>query len=294
MPIWEGKKIPLNKKSYFKLGCAMKMKTLISCSFALFTLCGSGLEAVKVRPPTQKNKDVNAGAFIRILLEKDVSSALLEAKGGYCVVNCENGEILSNGSSGKRFVVHALQEGLRWGEEYPGVYRIVVAPENSATKMFVNGIQYAGAIAIYHAKNNKIVVVNEVSIEDYIKSTLTLKHDSPLSKEAMAAIAIAARTSAYAMTQNKTRRPWDIVAKEMNYLGSSVFFKNSFVNEAVDGTRFIVLESKANDGSLPDIRLDAEKAEELAGHGLDAKKILQKACPQGKLRATNEPKSMIR
>jgi stage II sporulation protein D len=272
----------------------MKMKTLITCGCILLSWGGNELKAVKMQAPLQKNMTVGEGAYIRVLLEKDASSALLEAKGEYRVINRENGEILSCGSLGKRFVIHALQEGLRWGEEYPGVYRILVAPEDKSTKMFVNGIQYAGSIAVYHSKNNKILVVNEVPIEEYIKSTLNLKYESPLSKEAIAAIAIAARTNAYALTQNKTKRPWDISASEGDYLGSSLSFKKNFVDEAVDWTRFIVMESKTNDGIITNLHLEAEKAQELADRGLDAKKILQKACPNGKLGVTNLPKSVIR
>lgn len=232
---------------------------------------------------------VPEGPKIRVLLEKNVSSALLEAKGKYRVVRRDTGRVLSSGNFGKRFVIHSIVDGLRWGEEYPEVYQIAVQPLSPETSFFVNGIQYKGSISIYQVKDNNITVVNEVAIEDFVKSTLSLELNQSLSKEALSALAILARTQAYALAlQGKgNNRPWDTSAKIENYFGYAVAEQPNGVAAAVDWTRFMVMESSK--GVPTDIAIDTQKAEELALKGCDAQKILKTLVPSAKLNVTIQP-----
>ena len=109
---------------------------------------------------------------IQILLEKDVDGALLEVKGPYYIFNPHDGSRVSSGLLGKRFMIHEMDEGLKWGEEFPGVHQIYIKPRSSETSIFINGIQYAGAVAIYGVANT-INIVNDIDVESYVKSTLT-------------------------------------------------------------------------------------------------------------------------
>ncbi len=88
-------------------------------------LCASPFYLSAAPRSNVRKETVPAGPSIRVLLEKNVRSALLEAKGDYAVVNISTGEILSSGATGKRFVVHAVPDGLRWGEEYPMLFKFL-------------------------------------------------------------------------------------------------------------------------------------------------------------------------
>lgn len=264
------------------------MKKIIVCGWVLSSL-SAPLFALPMPGPTRYVKETTpSGPRIRILLEKDVTSAFLEAKGSYSVLRRDSGSCLSSGSLGKRFVVHALQDGLRWGEEYPDVYQICLVPMTKESSFLVNGIQYKGAISIYHVRDNRITIVNEVAIEDYVKSSLTVRYEEPLSKEAMAAMAIATRTEAYSKVIQNTRsaKPWDIAAHEVCYYGFGVTQRNNGVEEAVDWTRYMVLESVKQKGLAQNLRLAPDRVEELAKQGFDARKILTTLCPQTKIGAT--------
>lgn len=272
----------------------MKYRALLTMNcMAALMLGGTGLYAV-VKPTAVALKGTSAvaeGPRIKVLLEKNIYSALLEAKGEYAVINKATGELLSTGQTGKRFVTHALQEGLRWGEEYPDVFQFSVVPRSPTTMMYVNGMQYKGAISVYHCKDKKVAIVNEVSLEDYLKSTLTVDIERKFSKEALAAIVIAARTEAFAKIKtNTSNKPWDITSQEGNYFGFAVTCQKKSVEEAIDWTRFMVLESGSEGGPIQNLNLSAEKAQELADRGFDAKKILQNACPSAKLSVTELPK----
>jgi len=76
--------------------------------------------------------------------------------------------------------VHGIKEGLRWGEEYLDVHHMRIAPQSQSAAVFVNGIQYGGALIVKQGQGNQITLVNEVPIEEYIKSILAYKIETPL------------------------------------------------------------------------------------------------------------------
>lgn len=275
----------------------MKYRAICLQGCLSLLLTGGSLHAaVKPMIPGLRNSSTHAseGPKIRVLLEKNIYSALLEAKGEYAVLNKATGTVLSSGQMGKRFVVHALQEGLRWGEEYPEVFQISIVPRSPKTMLYVNGMQYKGAISVYHCKDKYIAIVNEVPIEDYVKATLSMEVEQKLSKEALAAIAIVARTEAFTkLNENSTKKPWDVTAQEGNYFGFAVTQRQNNVEEAVDWTRFMVLEAASEGGTIQNLLLTPEKAQELADKGFDAKKILQSACPTAKLGVTELPRERV-
>jgi hypothetical protein len=263
------------------------LRQIVVCGWLLFS-ASIPLSAVQTHRPAKQVQNTPTGPIIRVLLEKDVASAFLEAKGPFRVVRRDGGSGLSSGGEGKRFVVHALQDGLRWGEEYPDVYQISVIPLEKETSFLVNGIQYKGAISIYHVRDNRITIVNEVPIEEYLKSTLAVQYEEPLSREAMAALAITARTEAYSkVIQNgRSARPWDIAAHEVCYCGFGVTQRHNGVEDAVDWTRYMVLESTKQKGPAENLRLVPDRADELAKQGCDAQKILKTLFPHTKIGAT--------
>ncbi len=255
------------------------MRALIVCGL----LMAAPLGAAATSGSKMQSRPLPEGPKIRVLLEKDIPSALLEVRGGYQVIRRDSGAFLSSGTVGKRFVVHAISDGIRWGEEYPDVYQISILPTSPNTLVSINGIQYKGAISVFHVRDNKIAIVNEVPIEEYLKSTLTIKYEEDLHPEALSAMAIAARTEAYArvLQRNVSNRPWEITAKEAEYFGRGVTHRHNGIEDAVDGTRFVVLESPTQK-----VDLAPSKADELANLGLDARKILQASFPNQTLGIT--------
>ncbi|MCH9626145.1 MAG: hypothetical protein S4CHLAM123_13380 [Chlamydiales bacterium] len=259
----------------------MKLRTLFVCGW-LFTMSTASVFA------KTETKQAPEGPSIRVLLEKNASSAFLEAKGKFRVVQKDTNRTLSHGSAGKRFVVHALQDGLRWGEEYPDVYQIEIVPLTADTRLYVNGIQCKGSLSVYHVRDNKITIVNEVRVEDYLHSTLAIKHDHALSSEAMTALVIAARTDIYnkILANKRKSAPWDISADESGYCGYGVCFRENGIYKAVERSRFMVVESVKDSKPLKNLQMAPSKAEELAKMGYDAEKIIKKAFPYSKIGST--------
>lgn len=166
---------------------------------------------------------------IKALLTHDQDGVILEVKGKYKIYDPRNGELISTRFVGKRRFIQAVREGLKWGEEFPGIYQIVIVPDSPQTTTIVDGIEYRGSIYIYDI-GGSISVVNQLDIEDYLSSIMTpkfrdpqqLEFKEPLPYEMLAVFAITARTNAYWQSQNSKTPYWDVDAKEVGYKGYAV------------------------------------------------------------------------
>ena len=188
---------------------------------------------------------------IQVLIEKDATGALLEVKGPYYIFNPHDGARVASGLLGKRFMIHELEDGLKWGESFSGIHQIYIKPRSNDTAIFVNGIQYSGSVAIYGVAGS-VNIVNDIDIESFVKSTLTTQFLSPLEPEVMSALAILVRTDAYFKANNGSENSyWHTAAAETNYQGSALVVNNSEVDKAVDSTRHLILVHPENGKNLP-------------------------------------------
>jgi stage II sporulation protein D len=187
---------------------------------------------------------------IQILLEKDASEALLEVKGPYYLINPHDGSRVASGLLGKRFIVRELDNGLKWGEEFPGIHQLYIKPRSVETSIFVNGIQYNGAISIYGVSGS-INVVNDIDIESYVKSVLTAQFSTTLDPEVLSALSILARTDAYYQATRSQTSFWHVSAQDTSYAGAALVVANSPIDRAVDSTRHLILVHPESGKNLP-------------------------------------------
>jgi stage II sporulation protein D len=188
----------------------------------------------------KKNQEIPT---VKVLLLEDVDGALLEVKGrGYKIYDPENNGRLGNRFFGKAFYVHPLKNGLKWGEFFPQTYQIMLVPDDDSTTFLVDGKEYQGTIFVYQS-NNKIHIVNELSVESYVKSILGSKVSSAYSEEALAALAITARTETVYQKLKQKGAFWHIRAQGEGYQGYSVTHRPFGIDEAVDHTKGMVLHS---------------------------------------------------
>lgn len=209
---------------------------------AALLLC-SALPSVQAEEYTSYERiaEPMAPRNIQILIEKDSEGTLLEVKGPYYIFNPHDGSRVASGLLGKRFMIHELENGLKWGEEFPGIHQIYIKPRSSETSIFINGIQYSGSVAIYGV-SGKINLINDVDIESYVKSKLTAQFLTPLEPEVMSALAILVRTDAYHYANKANSNSfWHVNAKDIDYQGSALVVHNSPIDRAVESTRNLIL-----------------------------------------------------
>jgi len=216
----------------------MKIKksifTLFACLFCFSFAYAHQSEIVTTLAEDQKP------ATIKVLLHKDSTGVLLEARGAFQVINPENGKRISSGRKGKRFYLYPHKEGIKWGEDFLGIFQLQVVPTSPTTTLLVNGIQYRGAIEVYHVEE-KLSIINEVDVESFLKSTLSHRFKGSYPDCVMDAVAIIARTNAYYNALFNHEAFWHIDATDIGYEGTGLTCQNLAVERAIENTRHLVM-----------------------------------------------------
>ncbi len=179
-------------------------------------------------------------ATIKVLLCERSASLILDVKGSYKLFCPHTNVLLSSGSSAKIDHITSSAQGLIWGKLIPGADGIRVVPANGQTSIFVNGIQYKGCIEVYDL-GGTLRVINEVDVENYLRSILAIKFFNITEPEVLNALAIIARTNTYHLAQKESAAPWHITAEDAAYKGHAVTLQNLALEKAIEDTRHAVL-----------------------------------------------------
>lgn len=245
------------------------MKILKLLFFAFFYLSTSFAQKQEVFPSIAEPKQPEK---IRVLIAKEAKEALLEVTGPYYVYNPHDDTRIASGLLGKRFLVHSIPKGIKWGEEFLGIHQIYITPRSEETSLLVNGIQYEGGIAIYSV-GNKLNIVNHLDIENYVKAILAPQFPYPLENEVMSSLAILARTDAYFQVMKNKEAFWHVDAKESSYKGCVMITPGSFIDKTVDSTKYLILAQSYQGKNLP---FPAKWSEHSAGKTASYKTIFRK------------------
>lgn len=239
-------------------------------------------------------KEVSRPPNIRVLIIHDVPSANLEVQGGYTLSDPYQGNSVGRRLHGKQRLIEARPMGLRWGEEFPGLFQLKVAPSGPDSIIYVDGIPYRGTVTFYDI-GGTLSAVNELPVETYVAAQLGAQQ-SRLPPEALAALAIAARSQAYHLSNHPKNPYWDVDAQASRYSGECDGEIAEAAQAAVEGTSFMVLTQGKNVQDQPEIYpaqwalavnssvkgqavLSATEASSLAERGADAAQILEKIFP---------------
>jgi stage II sporulation protein D len=243
------------------------------------------------------NQGEKASPNIQVLIAHDQPGAILEVKGKYKLYDPYAQKYISTRFIGKRKFIQPLADGLKWGEEFPGVHQIKIMPDDSKTTTLIDGIEYKGSVYVYDI-GGSISIVNEVPLEEYLLVLLTPQFKQKLPEELAAALSITARTQALYQIKNAPTPYWTVEADKVGYEGNAVVAMNSGIAEAVRETKHMVLTSQgapfqaawgsASGGSVQGdapvfSRLSFFEAEKLAQDGAHAAQILERAFPGAKL-----------
>lgn len=236
----------------------------------------------------------NLPRMIRVLIIHDQPGVVLETKGKYKLYDPNDNSHISTRFIGKRRYIQALRDGIRWGEEFPGIYQLAIVPESQATTTVVDGVEYRGSIYVYDI-GGTISIVNEVYVEDYLQSILAPQYRDPSTpEELLAAIAIAARTTAYYQTYHPGNKYWDIDGRKVGYQGYAAANLDTPIERVIEATRYLIM-SKSSDKAAPEpflaqlgqtaanAQISFEGAQEMSKKGDNAAQILAQAFPGNSL-----------
>lgn len=227
---------------------------------------------------------------VDILIAHDVPGIVLEVKGKYRIFDPHTQDFISTRFVGKRKFIQAYSDGIKWGEEFPGVHQIQIVPEDARTSTLVDGIEYSGVITVYDI-GGTISVVNDIPSEEYLKVILN-PHYSEMPEELAAAYVIAERTNILYQLKNSPSRYFSVDKDNVNYRGKAAAIGGDGFLSAIQATRDMVMTkdkapfavnlfaNKADPGAKPALgNLSYDQALALANQGNHAAQILNKAFP---------------
>lgn len=184
---------------------------------------------------SQKSKP----ATLKVLLEKLSEDVLLEVKGRYLVYNPQNDILIESGITGKRARMTVSDNGLVWGELFPGANELRIVPGDSQSSILINGVQYKGCVEIYSVGEH-LTVINEVDIENYLKATFAASC-AHIPEELLEIVAVVSRTNLYYLARKNKEATWHVDAQKVSYAGGELSRKSSYAENAVDKTKHMVL-----------------------------------------------------
>lgn len=175
---------------------------------------------------------------IKVLIAEGIEETRVSVEGGYQLVDPKNNKTFSTTVISKDSPLKPQQRGLFWGEEYPGRYRASLTSLGNVFSLRVDGQEYDGILHICQVEG-KLSIVNEVNIEDYLRSVLSHEFSAAPSFEVMAAITIAARTHAYFDAQRGKEAAWNVRKEDVGYVGKVQGHPS--VIQAIDETHHVVM-----------------------------------------------------
>jgi stage II sporulation protein D len=218
---------------------------------------------------------------IKVLVEQEKKGVVLEVKGKYRLLDPHTMEHISTRFTGKRRFAQPMSNGIKWGEEFPGIYQILIVPEDNKSSVVVDGIEYKGSIYLYDV-DSKLSAVNQVFIEDYITSIVGSRLQTRLSDEFLSALVIAERTRAYDQAIHPKTEFWTVDAQKVNYEGIQPIRNAAQLSRIISTTRYMVLTTKDGlpfDADWTKSKISLSDAENMAKAGDTATQILAKAFP---------------
>jgi stage II sporulation protein D len=181
-----------------------------------------------------------APATIKVLIGKDKKTVLLEAKGRYGVYDPATHLRLASGAASKRDIVLFRPDGIIWGDRFADTTGIRIVPHDADSSVLVDGIEYRGCVEV-HAQKEGFVLVNEIDIERFLKSSLTFSFPEEMDNEVLESVAIAARTHAYFLALREREALWHIEARDAGYTGYALSMQNLKLHQAIQNTSHMVL-----------------------------------------------------
>lgn len=268
---------------------------VLLCSILAFSAMTLPLAAtVKKEKLYSKIAHLPKQPIIRVEMMADIEGAKVEVQGTHNIYDPKTAKKVESVYQSSGYYMHPTVEGLKWGEEFPGIFQLLLVPDSAKTPISLAGIPLRGMLACYQLEGS-LGFVNELSIDDFVESLLSTELSQNITqREALAAMAILLRTDAlYAAKHPKNKQYWDIKADECGYKGNSVVRQDAAFVDAMKTSQDMVLLLQTDNDSFgvrgitafakDDIVRKGEECERLAIEGKDARAILEAIFPKGRI-----------
>jgi len=179
---------------------------------------------------------------IRIAILKDVEHVYLKTKGQFVIIDPEHSKDILKGRVLPTTKIFVADDMLQVGSKITSSKRIrIISNKDIIVKIRRRNRRYRGEIDVIVDESGKLIVINRIGLEDYIRGVLyhEVSHKWPM--EAMKAQAVAARTYAIYRMKERAILEFDVTSDIYSQVYGGRSSEKYRTNLAVKRTRDEVL-----------------------------------------------------
>ena len=230
------------------------MKNILIPLFAaaILSSCASVSPLNRHRSPLQRSTETAVQTTIRkpaetiqinelrVLLQSGKQGLKVSAKGGLRLIHRGEGSTVAILKSGEQGRLIAKDERLYYKDKLLNAPALQLHPIDKASPILVDGKEYRGDLII-RASNSKLILINEVSLDEYLYGVLSSEVPPDWPWAALRAQAVAARTYALFRMKSTQSKHFDLDDSTSSQVYSGISREHPRTSQAVNETRGIVL-----------------------------------------------------
>lgn len=180
---------------------------------------------------------------IRVAISKDKKDALISVTGPFEAIDVRSGKVLTKDTRLPLSKVSSGNGAIKIGGAIFNTDTIRIAPKRNGS-LYINKRRYKGEAVIFLKEGGRLLIVNKLDIESYIKGVLyhEISHKWPIN--AIKAQAVAARTYAMYQIETSKTRDFDVNADTSSQVYGGYYSEKRKTNRAVNFTSGQVLKFK--------------------------------------------------
>lgn len=181
--------------------------------------------------------------YLRVAIVDNADSINLTVRCPYQVLTLKTYELLEEQKRAWNAKVSPTTSGIQIRDSHYKVFGINIRPKTDSY-IFINGRRFRGDISIIRKENNKLLVINVIGVEDYLKGVLyhEISHRWPI--QAIKAQAIAARTFAVYQANANKDKEFDLTSTTFSQVYGGRTSEKDKSNLAVEETKGEMLTYK--------------------------------------------------
>lgn len=176
---------------------------------------------------------------VRVAIIQDTPTLRLKINGYYEVINSLNNKVLYHGRH-LNTTVTTYQGGILLGATKSMTNKVLIKANDSET-IIINGRLFKGDIQLIKKENLRLLVVNHIDLEDYIKGILYHESSHYWPAEGLKAQAIVCRSYAVYQMQQNSSNDYDVTSDVYSQVYGGRTSERYRTNKIVDETKGQVL-----------------------------------------------------
>ncbi len=204
-------------------------------TFVILSLAAS----LRLSPAACFAEPVNS---VRVAIMQDAQYLSLRVNGNYQISDANSGDIFCRGRN-LRTTVTSYKDGILIGRTSINADNIIIKAATAAAIM-LDGRRFTGDLQLIKDNQKKLLVVNHINLEDYIKGILYHESSHYWPMEALEAQAIVCRSYAVYQRQENKGKDFDVTCDIYSQVYGGRTSERYRTSKAVDETKGIILTYK--------------------------------------------------